>query len=165
MPEKKHPEKTVKYKKKETKEDVDYLKAVGSAITGGMKNNLVPNLINPKLKNESLIRNEFQNIIEKNLKPTMKKSDLLRLIEASMAGTETETKPDVKPDVKPGEKQPKTPNPFKKPNPKPAEAKVKQIQKKLEKLQDEFDNLSGGEIDETYQDFMSKVKEKGFLNK
>jgi len=26
-------------------------------------------------------------------------------------------------------------------------------------------DLIGGEIDETYQDFMSKVKEKGFLNK
>ena len=165
MPEKKHPEKTVKYNKKETKENFtfkDYLGKLGSAYTSEMAKKVKGTT--PTFS-ESIFEKNLENIIQENLKPTMKKRDLLRLIEASMAGTETETKPDVKPDVKPGPNPDKTPNPFKKPNPKPAEAKVKQLQKKLEKLQDEFDNLSGGEIDETYQDFMSKVKEKGFLNK
>ena len=92
MPEKKHPEKTVKYKKKETKEVVDYNTALSAAVTAGLKGNL-SKLVNPKFNtSESKLRNQLENIIERNLTPTMKKSDLIRLIEATMGDTKEKTK-------------------------------------------------------------------------
>jgi hypothetical protein len=84
MPEKKHPEKTVKYKKKETKEEFtfkDYLGKLGAAYTAGMAKNvkgITPNF------NESVFEKNLSNIIEENLKPTMKKRDLLKLIESEI---------------------------------------------------------------------------------
>jgi hypothetical protein len=122
MPEKKHPEKTVKYKKKETNEVVDYNKALTAAITSQMKSNM-GSLLTPKLTSESKLRNHLENIIEKNLKPTMTKRDLIRLIERTMGDTETapsETETEK-------EEKKKTGNPFRKPKEKEApEAKGEQ---------------------------------------
>jgi hypothetical protein len=84
MPEKKHPEKTVNYKKKETKEEFtfkDYLGKLGSTYTGEMANKVKG--ITPRF-NESVFENNLKNIIEENLKPTMKKKDLLKLIESEI---------------------------------------------------------------------------------
>jgi hypothetical protein len=84
MPEKKHPEKTVKYKKKETKEEFtfkDYLGKLGSAYTAGMAKNVKG--ITPRF-NESVFEKNLSDIIEENLKPTMKKRDLLKLIESEI---------------------------------------------------------------------------------
>ena len=124
MPEKKHPEKTVKYKKKETNEVVDYNKALTAAMVGGMKSNM-NSLLNPKLTSESKLRNHLENIIEKNLKPTMTKRDLIRLIERTMGDTETapsETETEEK-------KKKKKKSPFERPDNDPAEAKRKGEQK------------------------------------
>lgn len=180
MPEKKHPEKTVKYKKKQTSENFtfkEYLDKLGSTYTSEMMKK--PIGFNPTFS-ESVFKKNLENIIQENLKPTMKKGDLIRLIERTMTKTkETETKPDVKPDVKPGEKPTKTPNPFKKPNPNPAEAKLERLQRKLEKTDDESEikkikteikNLkkemtNKNEFGESKSDFMSRVKKMGFLNK
>jgi len=71
---------------------------------------------------ESVFEKNLEKIIENNLKPTMKKRDLIRLIEITMGDTkekETETAPD-----KTKEKE-KTGNPFKKPDRDPAEARRK----------------------------------------
>jgi hypothetical protein len=77
MPEKKHPEKTVKYnKKKETNEEftmANYYDKVASTYT---------NLAKSKLTKEEIINKHLTKIVESNLKPTMKKRDLLRLIES-----------------------------------------------------------------------------------
>jgi len=74
MPEKKHPEKTVKYKKK-TNENVTfgdaYSKMIGSAYSNEMMGKYL----------ESFNEEKLNQLIEKNLKPTMKKKDLLNLIE------------------------------------------------------------------------------------
>ena len=119
MPEKKHPEKTVKYKKNETKENFtfkDYLGKLGSVYTAEMANKIKD--IRPRFS-ESVFEKNLEKIIENNLKPTMKKRDLIRLIEITMGDTkekETETAPD-----KTKEKE-KTGNPFKKPDRDPAEA-------------------------------------------
>jgi len=76
MPEKKHPKKTVKYKKKETNEEftmANYYDKVASTYT---------NLAKSKLTKEEIINKHLTKIVESNLKPTMKKRDLLRLIES-----------------------------------------------------------------------------------
>lgn len=78
MPEKKHPEKTVKYKKKETKEEftmANYLDKVGSTYT---------NIAKGKLTKEQFIKNQINKIVENNLQPTIKKDDLLKLIETQI---------------------------------------------------------------------------------
>lgn len=81
MPDKKHPEKTVKYKKKETKENFtfkDYLGKLGSVYAG----QLTGKVSGPGVKfDESIFENNVENIIQENLKPTMKKKELLKLIE------------------------------------------------------------------------------------
>jgi hypothetical protein len=174
MPEKKHPKKTVKYKKKETNEVVDYNKALTAAITGQMKSNM-GSLLNPKLTSESKLRNHLENIIEKNLKPTMTKRDLIRLIERTMGDTkekETETETEKK------EKE-KTGNPFKKPDRDPAEAgtetapsETETEEKKKKKKKSPFErpnpnedpaeaknkNRRKGEQSEGLDYFMSQVK-------
>jgi hypothetical protein len=84
MPEKKHPEKTVKYKKKETKEEFtfkDYLVKLGSTYTGEMTKKVKG--ITPRFS-ESVFEKNLKNIIEENLKPTMRKKDLLKLIESEI---------------------------------------------------------------------------------
>lgn len=76
MPEKKHPEKTVKYKKKNTNEEFtfkDYFNKVASAHA----NNAMG-----KLTKEEIIKKQIDKIVETNLEPTMKKRELLRLIES-----------------------------------------------------------------------------------
>ncbi len=133
MPEKKHPEKTVKYKKKETTEG--YLDNVGKKYTDIMAKKAFQDF-KPGVQyggfNESL-----DSIIEKYTEPTMTKRDLLKLIEASMGATET--KPVVAP-PKPKEKSPGKENPFKpKPgvNPKPKAERKSDVPSWLS-----FDNLT-----------------------
>jgi hypothetical protein len=84
MPEKKHPEKTVKYKKKETKENFtfkDYLGKLGSTYTSEMAKKVKGTT--PTFS-ESIFEKNLENIIQENLKPTMKKRDLLKLIESEI---------------------------------------------------------------------------------
>jgi len=80
MPEKKHPEKTVKYKKKkETNEEftmANYFDKVASAYS----NNVMGRAIKSFTK-EQIINKHLTKLVESNLRPTMKKRDLLRLIE------------------------------------------------------------------------------------
>jgi hypothetical protein len=176
MPEKKHPEKTVKYKKKETKEVVDYNKALSAAVTAGLKGNL-DKLINPKFStNESTLRNHIETIIEKNLNPTMKKSDLIRLIEATMGDTKEKTK---ETETEKEEKK-KTGNPFRKPKEKDApEAKgdTKEKTKETETEKEEKKKTgfpfrkpkekdapeAKGEQKEGLDYFMSQVKKSGLI--
>jgi hypothetical protein len=76
MPEKKHPEKTVKYKKKETKEG--YLENVGKKVTDTYAKKFAS--FTPGLAWGGMKEN-YDNIIERYTEPTMKKRELLRLIE------------------------------------------------------------------------------------
>ena len=75
MPEKKHPEKTVKYKKNTNEEFTmaNYFDKVASAHA----NNAMG-----KLTKEEIIKKQIDKIVETNLNPTMKKRELLRLIES-----------------------------------------------------------------------------------
>jgi hypothetical protein len=75
MPEKKHPEKTVKYKKNTNEEFTmaNYFDKVASVHA----NNAVG-----KLTKEEIIKKQIDKIVETNLNPTMKKRELLRLIES-----------------------------------------------------------------------------------
>jgi hypothetical protein len=77
MPEKKHPKKIVKYKKKKTNEEftmANYFDKLSSVYA----NNVMGKTIN------GLTKENIEKIIEKNLKPTMKKGDLLKLIESEI---------------------------------------------------------------------------------
>jgi hypothetical protein len=77
MPEKKHPEKTVKYKKKKTNEEftmANYFDKLSSVYANNAMGKTIGNLT----------KENIENIIEKNLKPTMKKRDLLKLIESEI---------------------------------------------------------------------------------
>ena len=76
MPEKKHPEKTVKYKKKETKEG--YIDNVGKKVTDTYSKKL--SSFTPGLAWGGMKEN-YDKIIEKYTEPTMKKRELLKLIE------------------------------------------------------------------------------------
>lgn len=75
MPEKKHPEKTVKVKK-EQKEN--YMNMIGKAIN---KNHLL-NLdkVSPSVKWESELEKRIDSILEETLSPKMSKEDLLNLL-------------------------------------------------------------------------------------
>lgn len=75
MPEKKHPEKTVKYKKNTNEEFTmaNYFDKVASAYTNTMKG---------KLTKEEIIKKQIDKIVETNLEPTMKKKELIKLIES-----------------------------------------------------------------------------------
>lgn len=82
MPEKKHPEKTVKYKKKETKENFtfkDYLGKLGSVYTGEMMKKSMGTT--PRF-NESIFEKNLEKIIENNMNPTITKGELLSLLES-----------------------------------------------------------------------------------
>jgi len=77
MPKKKHPEKTVKYKKKKTNEEftmANYFDKLSSVYANNVMGKTIGNLT----------KENIENIIEKNLKPTMKKRDLLKLIESEI---------------------------------------------------------------------------------
>lgn len=76
MPEKKHPEKTVKYKKKETKEG--YMDNVGKKVTDTYAKKFAS--FTPGLAWGGMKEN-YNKIIEKYTEPTMKKKELLKLIE------------------------------------------------------------------------------------
>lgn len=78
LPKKLHPEKTVKYKKKKTNEEFtmsNYFDKVASVYA----NNAMG-----KLTKEEIINKHLSNVIENNLNPTMKKRDLLKLIETQI---------------------------------------------------------------------------------
>jgi len=177
MPEKKHPEKTVKYNKKETKENFtfkDYLGKLGSTYTGEMAKKVKGTT--PTFS-ESIFEKNLENIIQENLKPTMKKRDLLRLIEASMGDTkekETETETEK-------EEKKKTGNPFKRPktkdDPEASDTKEKETETETEKEEKKKtgnpfkrpktkDNPEARRMKKesfTQQDFMKQVKNSGLI--
>jgi len=103
MPEKIHPEKTVKVKK-ENKEG--YLNMVGKAMNKNMSNKISD--IKPGLKWESQLENKIGTLVEKHIYPKISKKDLLETIKRKMvneAGKEVETP------VKPGVDTPSKPKP------------------------------------------------------
>jgi hypothetical protein len=69
------------YKKEQSE---GYQEALISTYAKGIANNMNKNLINPKFSNESIFQNKLEQIIEKNLKPTMRKQDLTNLINRTM---------------------------------------------------------------------------------
>jgi len=174
MPEKKHPEKTVKYKKKETKENFtfkDYLGKLGSAYTAEMAKKVKGTT---PIFSESIFEKNLENIIEENLKPTMKKRDLLKLIESEIKNkkglnedfymkdiyedSDVETAPIVKPstpETKPGKPKRKF-DPEEEPmNPDEGEESEPQadleIQKLLKKLKSDFDKGMKSMDDSTHK--------------
>lgn len=103
MPEKIHPEKTVKVKK-ENKEG--YLDMVGKAMNKNMSNKISD--IRPGLKWESQLESKIENLVEKYVSAKISKKDLLETIKGKMvneAGKEVETP------VKPGVDTPSKPKP------------------------------------------------------
>jgi hypothetical protein len=172
MPEKKHPEKTVKYKKKtttkkETKEDFsfgDYNEKIASVAANSLKSGMMRHKPMP-IFSESELEKKFEKIIENNLLPSMKKRDLLILIESEIKrkkglsednhkkgsmSTETEIKP-------PKTKQPpKTDNPFKiKPGIKTPPKAKKDFNGEIEEA-----SMSGTETAPTIKPPKEKEKEK-----
>lgn len=78
MPEKKHPEKVVKYKKKETKEDFgmgNYFEKVASVAANNLKSGMLRH--SPM---QYFSENKLEKIIQDNLSPKITKRDLLILI-------------------------------------------------------------------------------------
>jgi hypothetical protein len=75
MPEKKHPEKTVKVKK-EQKEN--YMNMIGKAINKGHLLNL--DKVSPSVKWESELEKKIDSIMEETLSPKMSKKDLVDLL-------------------------------------------------------------------------------------
>lgn len=163
MPEKKHPEKTVKYKKKETKEG--YIDNVQKKVTDTYAKKLVS--FTPGLAWGGL-KEDLNKIIESYIEPTMKKRDLLKLIESEIKNkkglnedfymgemdeefdfdimSDVETAPIVKPKIKPktpetepewtpDEDEPIVPSPNVDPEPQ-AKKKVK-----FDDFKDEFDKI------------------------
>jgi hypothetical protein len=103
MPEKIHPEKTVKYKK-ETKEN--YLDMVGKAFNKNMGNKIAD--IRPSVNmGESEIEKGIMRLIEKHLTPKMSKKEFLSLV------SEQGTKEKEKERTKEKEKERKHDNPYK----------------------------------------------------
>ena len=172
MPEKKHPEKTVKYKKKtttkkETKEDFsfgDYNEKIASVTANSLKSGMMRHKPMP-IFSESELEKKFEKIIENNLLPSMKKRDLLMLSESEIKrkkglsednhkkgsmSTETEIKP-------PKTKQPpKTDNPFKiKPGIKTPPKAKKDFNGEIEEA-----SMSGTETAPTIKPPKEKEKEK-----
>ena len=81
MPKKLHPEKTVKYKKRKTNEDFgmgNYTEKLGAAIASKMGQETKG--ITPVFK-ESIFEKNLEKLIQENLRPSMKKKELLQLIE------------------------------------------------------------------------------------
>ena len=104
MPEKIHPEKTVKVVKKENKEG--YLDMVGKAMNKNMMNKISD--IRPGLKFESQLQSKIENLVEKYVSAKISKKDLLETIKGKTmneAGKEVETP------VKPGVDTPSKPKP------------------------------------------------------
>ena len=104
MPEKIHPEKTVKVEKKENKES--YLDMVGKAMNKNMSNKISD--IKPSLKFESRLQSKIENLVERHVSPKISKRDLLETIKnmsINEAGKEVETP------VKPGVDTPSKPKP------------------------------------------------------
>ena len=80
MPEKKHPEKTVKYKKNETKENFtfkDYFDKIGSVTASQLGKNINKSM-RPTFEN--VLKNKLENLIKESLMPTITKKDLLNLL-------------------------------------------------------------------------------------
>jgi hypothetical protein len=82
MPEKKHPEKTVKYKKKKTNEEftmANYFDKVASVYANNAMGKTTGDLTK-----EQFVKKHINKIVENNLRPTMKKGDLLKIIESEI---------------------------------------------------------------------------------
>jgi len=90
MPEKKHPEKTVKYKKKkETKEEFtfkDYGKKIGSIVSGKLGNESLKSL-RPTF--ESINEKELDKLVKESLMPSLTKKQLIALIENEVTKRKT----------------------------------------------------------------------------
>ena len=142
MPEKKHPEKTVNYKKKKTNEEFTmdkYFNKLSSVVTG-QYGKQVNKSLRPTFEN--IDENKIEKLIQESFMPTMTKKGLMQLIEREIKKksklserTKSITKDDTKEKEKiaPPKEKEKTPgkeNPFKpKPgvNPKPkADTKEKE---------------------------------------
>ena len=123
MPEKIHPEKTVKYKKKETKEN--YMDMVSKGITNNFRlklDDVRPSVSFDNMTEEKLEKN-IMRLVEKHILPKMSKKDLVSFI--SEQGTKEKEKERTKEKEK--EKSPSTPykpKPGPKPNPKASKAEV-----------------------------------------
>ena len=81
MPEKKHPEKTVKYKKKESKEAftmANYLDKIGSVMTSQIGKS-VNKSMRPTFENFMSEKN-LDKLVKESLQPTISKKDLLSLL-------------------------------------------------------------------------------------
>jgi len=101
MPEKIHPEKTVKVKK-EQKEG--YLDMIGKAMNKNMQNKIAD--IKPGVNWVSELENRINKLIEFHLSPKMTKGDLVRLVSETETAPapvkpKTPTKPKLKPKIDP----------------------------------------------------------------
>ena len=133
MPEKIHPEKTVKYKKKKKTNEEFTMANYFDKVASVYANNAMEKTIDAQLHKEQIIKKYIGNLVERNLEPTMKKRDLLKLIESEiqkkkglnedfyasdelsedddfmMGGFDapviTPTKPKIKPNPKPDEEE------------------------------------------------------------
>jgi hypothetical protein len=123
MPEKIHPEKTVKYKKKETKES--YIDMISKGVTNNYRlklDDIIPGINYGGMSEEKLEKN-IMKLVEKHILPKMSKKDLLSFI--SEQGTKEKEKERTKEKEK--EKTPSTPykpKPGPKPNPKAKKTEV-----------------------------------------
>lgn len=114
MPEKLHPEKTVKYKK-ETKEG--YLDMVGKAMNKNMSNKISDIKPGIGIKNESDLEKGIMKLVEKHLVPKMSKNDFLSIL--SEQGTKEKERTKEKEKTKEKDTPYKiNPKPGLKPNPK-----------------------------------------------
>jgi hypothetical protein len=126
MPEKKHPEKTVKYKKKETKENftmANYLEKIGSVAASQMGKN-VNKSMRPTFENFMTEKN-LDKLVKESLQPTITKKDLLGLLKNRINEDfyfgESEMLEDFEFMAEPGVKEPvtKPKTPTEKPKEKP----------------------------------------------
>ena len=123
MPEKKHPEKTVKYKKKETKEN--YLGMIEKAMSNNIRKKTDDIKLGVSFDNmsESKLEKNIMKLVEKHITPKMSKKDLISFVLEQ--GTKEKEKERTKEKEK--EKSPNTPykpKPGPKPNPKAKKTEV-----------------------------------------
>jgi hypothetical protein len=83
MPEKKHPEKTVKYKKKKKTNEEFTMANYFDKVASVYANNAMGKTVD-SLTKEQFVKKHINKIVENNLRPTMKKRDLLKLIESEI---------------------------------------------------------------------------------
>lgn len=83
MPEKKHPEKTVKYKKKKKTNEEFTMANYFDKVASVYANNAMGKTVD-SLTKEQFVKKHINKIVENNLRPTMKKRDLLKLVESEI---------------------------------------------------------------------------------